>query len=252
MLLILIGLAQQLSQNMFITSHGHSDVGFVRDNNEDSFVVDERKGIFAVADGVGGLPYGALASRLAVRFFGSLVNGADSCVTGAQFREIAHCVHQNIVECGSLVSGENGIGTTFSGLRITDGKLLYAHVGDSSIFLKNGQGLSKISKCHTLGDELIDKHGPEAARDMPEHYMHTLTRCMGQDIDFEVDLGERELSPGDVYLVCSDGVTNMVEMSEIEKMMEGMAPEPLVHALVDLANQNGGTDNSTVVCLKVS
>ena len=103
-----------------------------------------------------------------------------------------------------------------------------------------------------MGDELIDKHGPEAANDMPEHYMHTLTRCMGQDIDFEVDLGERELSPGDVYLVCSDGVTNMVEKSEIEKMMEDLEPEPLVHALVDLANQNGGTDNSTVVCLKVS
>ncbi len=103
-----------------------------------------------------------------------------------------------------------------------------------------------------MGDELIDKHGPEAANDMPEHYMHTLTRCMGQDIDFEVDLGERELSAGDVYLVCSDGVTNMVEKSEIEKMIEELEPEPLVHALIDLANQNGGTDNSTVVCLKVS
>ena len=129
-------------------------------------------------------------------------------------------------------------------------KLLFAHVGDSSIFLKNGQGLNKISKCHALGDELIDKHGPEAANDMPEHYMHTLTRCMGQDIDFEVDLGEG-LSPGDLYLVCSDGVTNMVEV-EIERMMEDLEPEPLVRKLVDLANQNGGTDNSTVVCLKVS
>jgi len=75
---------------------------------------------------------------------------------------------------------------------------------------------------------------------------------MGQDIDFEVDLGERELSPGDIYLICSDGVTNMVETQEIEKMTESMEPEVLVHALVDLANQNGGTDNSTVVCLKVS
>ena len=252
MLSILICTARQQSRSMLITSHGHTDVGFVRDNNEDSFLVDEKKGIFAVADGVGGLPHGALASRLAVRFFGSMVNGADSCSKGAEFREIAHSVHQNIVECGTLVSGENGIGTTFSGLRITGRKLLFAHVGDSSIFLKNGQGLNKISKCHTLGDELIDKHGPEAANDMPEHYMHTLTRCMGQDIDFEVDLGERELSPGDVYLVCSDGVTNMVEKSEIEKMMEELEPEPLVHALVDLANQNGGTDNSTVVCLKIS
>ena len=103
------------------------------------------------------------------------------------------------------------------------------------------EGFCKISKNHTLGDELIDKHGPEAAHDMPEHYMHTLTRCMGQDIDFEVDLGEYSLSPGDVILLCSDGVTNMIESPEIEEMMKSMEPQPLVQALVDLANQNGGT-----------
>ncbi len=148
------------------------------------------------------------------------------------------------------MGGENGIGTTFSALRIIDNKLLYAHVGDSSIFLKNGNGLTKISKSHTLGDELIDKHGPEAAEDMPEHYMHTLTRCMGQDIDFDVDLGERILVPGDVILLCSDGVTNMVETAKIEEMLSSMEPDALVQSLVDLANQNGGTDNSTAVCLK--
>ena len=252
MLSILIGSAQQLSQNMFITSHGHSDVGFVRDNNEDSFVVDEKKGIFAVADGVGGLPYGALASRLAVRFFGSLVNGVDACTTGAEFREIAHSVHQNIVECGSLVSGENGIGTTFSGLRITDGKLLYAHVGDSSIYVKNGQGMNKISRSHTLGDELIEKHGPDAMNDMPEHYMHTLTRCMGQDIDFAVDVATFPIKPGDGVLICSDGVTNMVDEDIIESVMQEHEPMDFVPALIDLANQNGGVDNSTIVSFLVN
>ena len=70
--------------------------------------------------------------------------------------------------------------------------------------------LKKISKCHTLGDELIDKHGPDAAIDMPEHYMHTLTRCMGQDIDFDVDIGGIKAAPGNSILICSDGVTNMV------------------------------------------
>lgn len=237
---------------MLIASSGHSDVGFVREKNEDSFLVDESKGIYAVADGVGGLPFGALASRLAVRFFGSLVHDAGICSTEEEFRGIAHSVHKNIVECGSLVGGENGIGTTFSGLRIIGNKMLFAHVGDSSIFLKNGQGLSKISKNHTLGDELIEKHGPEAADDMPEHYMHTLTRCMGQDIDFDVDVGVRELVAGDVFLICSDGVTNMVQTSDIAEMLGSMEPQPFVRALIDLANQNGGTDNSTAVCLKVS
>ena len=237
---------------MLIASSGHSDVGFVREKNEDSFLVDESKGIYAVADGVGGLPFGALASRLAVRFFGSLVHDAGICSTEEEFRGIAHSVHKNIVECGSLVGGENGIGTTFSGLRMIGNKMLFAHVGDSSIFLKNGQGLSKISKNHTLGDELIEKHGPEAADDMPEHYMHTLTRCMGQDIDFDVDVGVRELVAGDVFLICSDGVTNMVQTSDIAEMLGSMEPQPFVRALIDLANQNGGTDNSTAVCLKVS
>lgn len=237
---------------MYITSHGHSDVGFVRENNEDSFLVDEAKGIYAVADGVGGLPFGSLASRLAVRFFSSLIHDAEICSSEEELGKVVHAVHQNIVECGSLVGGENGIGSTFSGLRIIDNKLLFAHVGDSSIFLKDGEGFAKISRNHTLGDELIAKHGPEAANDMPEHYMHTLTRCMGQDIDFEVDLGQRTLAPGDVLLICSDGVTNMVETSEIEKMLDSMPPQPFVQSIIDLANQNGGTDNSTAVCLKVS
>jgi serine/threonine protein phosphatase PrpC len=87
---------------------------------------------------------------------------------------------------------------------------------------------------------------------MPEHYMHTLTRCMGQDIDFEVDIGEIAMVPGSSILICSDGITNMIELPEIEKMINELDPTSLVHSLIDLANQNGGTDNSTAVCLKIS
>jgi protein phosphatase len=237
---------------MFISSYGHSDVGFVREKNEDSFLVDDEKGIYAVADGVGGLPFGALASRLAVQFYGSYIQSSTDHATDDELRRIAHSIHQNIITCGSIVGGENGIGCTFSGLRRVGEKLVFVHVGDSSIYLKDGNGLRKVSKCHTLGDELIDKHGPEAAIDMPEHYMHTLTRCMGQDIDFEVDIGDIDLLPGSSILVCSDGVTNMVDLEEIEKMISSMEPEAFVHAIIDLANQNGGTDNSTAVCLKIS
>ena len=82
--------------------------------------------------------------------------------------------------------------------------------------------------------------------------MHTLTRCMGQDIDFEVDIGEISLIPGRSILICSDGITNMVELPEIEKMLNEMDPKSFVHSVIDLANQNGGTDNSTAVCIKIS
>ena len=237
---------------MLFKSHGHSDVGFVRENNEDSFVVDDAKGIFAVADGVGGLPFGNLASRLAVRFFASMIRSSEDACNIEELMEIVQKVHANVVECGQLVGGENGIGTTFSALRLLPDKILYVHVGDSAIFRKSGDSLTKISKSHTLGDELIEKHGPQAADDMPEHHMHTLTRCMGQDIDFEVDSGEIGIEPNDQFLICSDGVTNMVDLGEIQQMMSEYEPNPFVHALIDAANQNGGVDNSTAISLLFS
>ena len=152
---------------MQFTSYGHSDVGFVREKNEDSLLLDDEKGIFCVADGVGGLPFGDLASRLAVKFFAALVHDSDDCSTIEELRQISSQIHKDIVDCGQLVGGENGIATTFSAVRLLSDKFIFSHVGDSLIFLNQGSGFQKISKCHTLGDELIDKHGPEAANDMP-------------------------------------------------------------------------------------
>ena len=236
---------------MLISSYGHSDVGFVRENNEDSFLANDEKKIYAVADGVGGLPFGNLASRLAVQFYDSLVHGINDCLDIKTLVRYSNCIHKYIIECGNLVSEENGIGTTFSAVRITEHNFLFVHVGDSSIFVHDSNGLRKISKTHTLRDELIGKHGQDAALDMPEHYGHTLTRCMGQDIDFEVDLGELTLKPGMKILICSDGITNMVEESEIEKIVSNNDSREVVTELIDQSNQNGGVDNSTCVCVRV-
>ena len=87
---------------------------------------------------------------------------------------------------------------------------------------------------------------------MPEHYGHTLTRCMGQDIDFEVDLGYIDLVKGMTLLICSDGITNMVPQEEIEDQLRNFNAKEAVTQLVDKANQNGGIDNSTAVCIKVN
>ena len=84
---------------MLITSHGHSDVGFVRENNEDSFLVDDHKGIYCVADGVGGLPFGNLASRMAVKLLNAMIHDSKNCTTADELKAISHCVHQDVVEC---------------------------------------------------------------------------------------------------------------------------------------------------------
>ena len=109
----------------------------------------------------------------------------------------------------------------------------------------------QLSKEHTLAAELIAKHGLDAAVDMPEHYNHTLTRCLGQDIDFQVDTGEFQASAGDKIILSSDGLLNMVEKDEIASVCKTMDPKSLVHELIDQANQNGGVDNTTVVCIEI-
>jgi len=236
---------------MKLSAYGHSDVGFLRETNEDSFLVSLEKGIFAVADGVGGLPYGSLASLLAVQYFDALTQGPNDCVTPDELRFLISQIHSNIIKCGPIVGGQNGIGTTFSGIRFFNGKFIFGHVGDSYIlkYDKKTSELNQISKEHTLAAELIAKHGPDAANDMPEHYNHTLTRCLGQDIDFEVDGGEFEAEPGDKVLLASDGLLNMVDPSEISKLCASMDCQSLVKELIDQANQNGGVDNTTVVCI---
>lgn len=238
---------------MKFTAHGHSDVGFLRETNEDSFLVREDKGVFAVADGVGGLPYGSLASLLAVQFFDSLTNNVYDEIDSTRLNSTIEKIHKNIIKCGSIVGGQNGIGTTFSGVVFLDNKVLYGHVGDSYIlkYEKESGQLTQLSKEHTLAAELIAKHGPDAAVDMPEHYHHTLTRCLGQDIDFEVDSGDFDVTCGDKIIISSDGLLNMVEMDDISGVCSDMSPKSLVHELVDLANQNGGVDNTTVVCIEI-
>ncbi len=238
---------------MKFLAHGHSDVGFLRETNEDSFLVRPNKGVFAVADGVGGLPHGALASLLAVQNFDALVREETQCKGTEDFRTLVHLIHSNIIECGRIVGGQHGIGTTFSGVRFLKDGFLFAHVGDSSILIFNRRegDLSQVSSTHTLAAELIAKHGEEAAADMPEHYHHTLTRCLGQDIDFEVEVGHHAVETGDKIILCSDGLTNMVGYDEISSMCAKSDPKYLVDELIDLANQNGGIDNTTVVCVQV-
>jgi serine/threonine protein phosphatase PrpC len=238
---------------MKISAYGHSDVGFLRDTNEDSFLVQEEKGIFAVADGVGGLPFGSLASLLAVQNFDALIHDHLDCGNPDELSKRVHRLHQNILKCGSIVGGQNGIGTTFSGIRFFEGKFIYGHVGDSYIMVYDHESdqLNQISRVHTLAAELIAKHGPDAAKEMPDHYNHTLTRCLGQDIDFSVDVGEFGVSSGNKIVLSSDGLTNMVSFEEISTLCANLDAKSLVHELIDQANQNGGIDNTTVVCLQI-
>ena len=238
---------------MNLSSHGYSDVGFIRESNEDAFLASDEKGIYAVADGLGGLPHGSLASRMAVQFFDAMISNSEACCTENELNEVVHGIHRFLIENGEKVAGEEGIGTTLTALRTFGNRVILAHVGDSSAYVLNGNGLCKISNDHTLEQEILDKLKPGETieeQDLPDYYHHTLTRCLGQDTDFSVDFVEFNLNPGDRMLICSDGITNMIEPDELEKLcLASDDPKVCTMAMVDVANQNGGVDNSTAVCV---
>ena len=238
---------------MKLLSFGYTDVGFVRESNEDSFLVSDEKGIYAVADGLGGLPHGSLASRMAVQFFDAMIANADVCHTESELENVVKGIHRFLIENGEKVAGEDGIGTTLTVLRSAGDKVLMGHVGDSAAFVLNGNGLQKLSKDHTLEQEILDKLKPGESieeQDLPEYYHHTLTRCLGQNTDFSVDLCEHSLNEGDRLLICSDGITNMIETEELEKLcLASDDPKVCAMGIVDMANQYGGVDNSTAVCV---
>ncbi|MBO46073.1 MAG: hypothetical protein CMJ96_04165 [Planctomycetes bacterium] len=241
---------------MNLRSFGYTDVGFVRESNEDAFLVSDAKGIYAVADGLGGLPHGSLASRMAVQFFDAMIANANVCRSEDELNIVVHGIHRFLMENGEKVAGENGIGTTLTALRTFENQAMMVHVGDSAAFILNGNGLCKISRDHTLEQEILDKLKPGETideKDLPDYYHHTLTRCLGQDTDFSVDFAEYSLNAGDRVLICSDGITNMIEQDNLEELCL-ISDDPKVCAMhiVDMANQNGGVDNSTAVCVFAS
>jgi protein phosphatase len=191
---------------------------------------------------------------MAVQFFDAMIKNSDACCTTEELDSVVHDIHRFLIENGEKIAGEDGIGTTLTAARtLVDNKVILAHVGDSAAYLLNGNGLRKISKDHTLEQEILDKLKPGESideQDLPDYYHHTLTRCLGQDTDFSVDLVEFSLNPGDRLLICSDGITNMIEHPELEKLcLVSDDPKVCAMGMVDMANQNGGVDNSTVVCI---
>jgi protein phosphatase len=225
-----------------------TDVGMVRDHNEDGYLVDDGLGLVAVADGMGGHRGGEVASATALEAF-----HASFADTGG-LRDAVLAANDAVIERGSADESLRGMGTTLTtGVLGDDGTLLIGHVGDSRAYLLRDGELSRITTDHSLVEELVaagELTEEEAERD-PRRSM--ITRAIGLDGDLVVDLIPVVLVPGDRVMLCSDGLTNMVSESEIAKILGGDAePTTIAQRLVDAANKGGGVDNTTVLVLEAA
>ena len=229
---------------------GKTDRGRVREHNEDGFLCDDAARLFAVADGLGGLPRGELASKLALEELDRQVRvlPADSV---PDWQTIFTRINRIVLESGRAVSAGVGIGTTLTAVRATPGFLHVGHIGDSGLFVFPGPGkYAQVTKDQTMAQELVDKHGPSVLETMPESYHHTLTQCIGQPVDLVVESKRVEVHPGLRVVLYSDGVTKTIGLPELSEIVQA-APNPrgLVERIVDLANSRGGPDNITAVAL---
>ncbi len=235
-----------------ILAAGRTDVGQVREGNEDALLI--RDGLFAVADGMGGHLAGEVASATALELLENALDGRvfqDSEAARAALSDTVVEANQRVSSLAEENPEYRGMGTTLTAAMVEGRRVHIAHVGDSRAYLlRNGQ-FQQLTDDHTLVQHLVDEGQITAAEAESHPQRSIITRAIGVAEEVEVDTFTVDLRPGDQLLLCSDGLTGVVEDSDIaERLREDASPQDVVDGLVALANDAGGPDNITVVLLR--
>ena len=231
---------------MKVSAAAATDIGLVREGNEDSYLVDEP--LFAVADGMGGHRGGEVASQLALETVEKLFRKGTGDLA-EQVQEANRAVFERSVEDRQVA----GMGTTLTAALVEGDRIRLAHLGDSRAYLLRDGELRRLTEDHTLVHRMVTEGeiSEEEAEAHPQRSV--LTRALGVDMFVDVDDDVVQVRSGDRLLLCTDGLTGMVPEDEIEEMLQGIAdPSEAAERLVRRANEAGGVDNITVVVLDFS
>ena len=233
-----------------------TDVGMIRSGNEDNYTVDVNpsRGIFVVADGMGGHAAGEVASEMAVQ----IVQRELTNVVSIGSEDVVKLVAETLRKANRAIHtrtlsevDKQGMGTTASVLLLSGTKYLIGQVGDSRVYLLREGTLSQLTKDHSYVQEQVDAGflTPEQARYHP--YSNVITRCVGASPEVEPDIYRGEVRNGDLFLVASDGLTGMVDDRRLSQLLGSRAePDRKVQALISEANGRGGLDNITAIIVQ--
>jgi protein phosphatase len=232
---------------------GKTDIGLRREANQDHFVVDDALGLYAVADGMGGHAAGEVASQIAIEALSEVVrsNGVPETTDDAE-RSLTRALREGnrrIFE--SVLEREDwrGMGTTIVALLEVGEHALIGHVGDSRAYLLRDGRLERLTEDHSWVSEQV-RLGLLTSEEAARHPMRNIvTRALGNREDVEVEVRAQTLRPGDVILLCSDGLNSMLFDDEILEALRSHARDPRAACedLIDRANARGGEDNVTVI-----
>ncbi|MBM3909141.1 MAG: Stp1/IreP family PP2C-type Ser/Thr phosphatase [Gemmatimonadetes bacterium] len=242
---------------MHLAVAARSDVGMVRSGNEDSFFAeaDSRRGVFMVADGMGGHAAGEVASEMAVQIVARTLLPLESAQqpdaadrTAQSLRDANRAIYERML----AENDKQGMGTTASVLLLSEGRYLIGQIGDSRVYMLRDGALLQLTKDHSYVQEQVDAGllTPEQARYHP--YSNVITRCVGASESVEPDLYAGEVRAGDVFLVASDGLTGMVDDRRLQQiLLARTGPGRIVDSLISEANGRGGLDNITAIVIQV-
>lgn len=229
---------------------GATDRGLARDNNEDAFLINLEHQLFAVADGLGGLPSGDLASHLAIDSLNEIVS-KNCSKNPIDFTTTFKTLNKAVNEAGLKINSDFGIGTTLSCIQFQNDKVFGGHVGDSGIFLFNKESWSKLTKDHTMAEDIRDEVGTLNDQiSIPDYYNQILTQCLGKNDSLQVQVFEHTVTQGDRFLLYTDGVTKAFSPSELHKLaFQFEDPKEFVDAIITEANARGGVDNIAAIAI---
>ncbi|GAW91421.1 Stp1/IreP family PP2C-type Ser/Thr phosphatase [Calderihabitans maritimus] len=226
-----------------------TNTGLVREDNQDCYIIDEARGLLVVADGMGGHRAGEVASRLAVTAIKEYLEMADvSQDPAGKLREAVQRANALIYRYAHKSKQHLGMGTTVTAVLVTDNCLTLAHVGDSRAYLVKQDGIELLTQDHSLVGELV-RNGSiteEEARCHP--HRNILTRALGTEEQVKVDVMKFPLEKGDLILLCTDGLFNLVSEEEMYRLIRKCHNlKSAVQEMINLGLQRGGYDNITVV-----
>ena len=237
-----------------------TSIGRVRPINEDAYLVQEDGGLFVVCDGMGGAAAGEVASQLAVETIGAFVrNGALGKGTQRGFQPRTNGLGRAVEEANRAIleraqaeSATAGMGTTVVAIWIGDGLASIAHVGDSRLYARNASGFEALTSDHSLVEMQVKAGQLTREQALKSEQQNILLRALGRDADVDVEVNEVPIQAGDYLLLCSDGLTRMVDDNIMGEIVADVRdPGQICETLIEVANLNGGADNVTVVVVEV-
>jgi protein phosphatase len=247
-----------------IVSSGKTNVGLVRDRNEDSFSVEDSLGLYVVADGMGGHQAGDVASRVAVEMINKcfrqwvkeeviedkVFGYPDHSLTrmGNYVLSSIRLANRVVYEMATENERYYGMGTTVAVLAVTPSQVIAANVGDSRIYMVRNGRIERLSKDHTVVAEQVEMGMMTDEEASTTHLKHVLTKNLGSSEVVDADVFEVESGANDRFILCSDGLTDLVSEREIlEETQDEDNPERLCNQFIEKALKRGGHDNTTVV-----